>query len=83
MGICGSCAMIVNNKPVLACHTQIKEFETDKFIIKPLCNYAIVKDLIVDLSVLFEKHRKAMPGIIHIEKPEKNCQFITISRGVK
>jgi succinate dehydrogenase / fumarate reductase iron-sulfur subunit len=76
MGICGSCAMIVNNKPVLACHTQIKEFETDKFIIKPLCNYAIVKDLIVDLSVLFEKHRKAMPGIIHIEKPEKNCQFI-------
>jgi len=24
MGICGSCAMIVNNKPVLACHTQIK-----------------------------------------------------------
>ena len=76
MGICGSCAMIVNSMPVLACHTQINEFKTDRFIIKPLCNYAIVKDLIVDLSVLFEKHRKVKPGIIHSKNPEKNAQFI-------
>jgi succinate dehydrogenase / fumarate reductase iron-sulfur subunit len=76
MGICGSCAMIVNDEPVLACHTQIRELKTDNFIIKPLCNYSIVKDLIIDLTILFEKHRNILPGIVHIKEPEKNAQFI-------
>jgi succinate dehydrogenase / fumarate reductase iron-sulfur subunit len=76
MGICGSCGMIVNNKPLLACHTQIKELESFDLIVKPLCNYAVVKDLIVDLTKLFEKHKSIKPGLIHVQKPVAKAQFL-------
>lgn len=76
MGICGSCGVIVNDKPLLACHTQIEELGTNILTIRPLCNYAIVKDLIVDLIPLFEKHADIKPGIIHITKPREKAQFL-------
>ena len=45
-GLCGSCAVIVNDKEVLACKTKIKNDD----IIKPLRNSKVIKDLVVDSS---------------------------------
>ena len=42
MGVCGSCGMMINNFPHLACHTQVEEFHSDKITVKPLPNMAIV-----------------------------------------
>ena len=55
MGICGSCAMLINNYPHLACHTQIEEFDSDTLTVKSLPNLPIIKDLVPELNPLFEK----------------------------
>jgi len=70
MGICGSCGMLINNYPHLACHTQIEEFHTDTLTIKPLPNLAIIKDLVPDLATLFDNHKAIKPYIIHHDTEE-------------
>lgn len=70
MSICGSCAVLVNDYPHLACHTQIEEFDTDTITVKPLPNFPIIKDLVVDLSDFFETHRLIKPYIIRSDSGE-------------
>ncbi len=61
MAICGSCGMIINNYPHLACHTQIDEFHSSQLTLKPMPNHPLVKDLVVDLSPMFAKHKTVKP----------------------
>jgi succinate dehydrogenase / fumarate reductase iron-sulfur subunit len=73
MGICGSCGMLINNLPMLACHTPIEELKKDTVTVKSLPNFPIVKDLVPDLTPLFENHKFIKPYLIQameeIEKP--------------
>lgn len=71
MGVCGSCAMRVNGKHVLACQTQILKLHADVLNVEPLNNYNVVKDLVPDLFPLFEKHAKVKPYIIRYSDPEE------------
>jgi succinate dehydrogenase / fumarate reductase iron-sulfur subunit len=70
MGICGSCAMLVNGFGHLACHTQVEEFHSDMVTIKPLPNMDIIKDLVPSLDALFEKHRAIKPFIIRNDEAD-------------
>ena len=70
MGICGSCAMLINNYPNLACHTQIEEFDSDTMTIKPLPNLPIIKDLVPALEPLFDNHKAVKPYIIRYDTGE-------------
>ncbi|MCJ7828648.1 MAG: succinate dehydrogenase iron-sulfur subunit [Dehalococcoidia bacterium] len=70
MAICGSCGMLINNYPHLACHTQIEEFHSDRLTIKPLPNFPIIKDLVVDLTPLFETHKAIKPYILRNDLKE-------------
>jgi succinate dehydrogenase / fumarate reductase, iron-sulfur subunit len=70
MGICGSCGMLINNYPHLACHTQIEEFRTLTITVRPLPNSSIIKDLVVDLMPMFNRHKSLAPYIIRQDKEE-------------
>ena len=70
MGICGSCAVFVNNYPYLACHTQIDELHSDRLTVKPLPNMPVIKDLVVDLTTFFEAHKSIKPYIIGRNREE-------------
>jgi len=70
MGICGSCAMLINNYPHLACHTQIEEFNSDILTIKSLPNLPIIKDLVPSLEPLFDNHKSVKPYIIRRDTEE-------------
>jgi succinate dehydrogenase / fumarate reductase, iron-sulfur subunit len=70
MGVCGSCGMLVNNYPHLACHTQVEEFHSSKLTIKPLPNMGIIKDLVPLLDTLFEKHKSVKPYMIRADTDE-------------
>ncbi len=81
MGICGSCAMIINDYPHLACHTQIEEFHTDTLTVKPLPNMPIIKDLVPDLQPLFERHKSVKPYIIrHDDRDEMEQPTVEFSQ---
>ncbi|KKM08734.1 succinate dehydrogenase [Clostridiales bacterium PH28_bin88] len=70
MGICGSCGMLINGFPRLACQTQSFSLESDVIEIKPLPNYPIIKDLVPDLTPMFLKHKSVKPYIIRKDKEE-------------
>ncbi|MDZ7363301.1 MAG: succinate dehydrogenase/fumarate reductase iron-sulfur subunit [candidate division KSB1 bacterium] len=73
MGICGSCGMLINGRPKLACQTQILEIKAP-LVLEPLPNFSVIRDLVPDLIEMFEKHRRVKPWIIRrdsyeLEKP--------------
>lgn len=77
MGACGSCAVFVNGKPMMACQTQILHLNSDKIKIQPLPNYPVIKDLVVDRDKLFENHKKVKPYLIREEFEEnKPIEFL-------
>jgi fumarate reductase iron-sulfur subunit len=47
-GICGSCGMIVNGKPVLACRTLIANYPEGKLTLLPMPAFELIKDLSVN-----------------------------------
>jgi succinate dehydrogenase / fumarate reductase iron-sulfur subunit len=70
MGVCGTCGVIINGKPMLSCSTQIYHLNTDVITIEPLKNLPLVKDLIVDHTPFFEKQSKIKPYIIRSDEAE-------------
>ena len=47
-GICGSCGMLVNGKPVLACRTLIANYPKGKLTLLPMPAFELIKDLSVN-----------------------------------
>ena len=57
-GICGSCAMVINEVPALACETFVKDLKGDEITIRPLRKFPVIHDLLVDRSVIHENLKK-------------------------
>jgi len=72
--ICGSCAMKVNGRNVLACETPLYAFKGKKLTIEPLPGFKIIKDLVVDLDEFFAKLERIKPYLI-LDKPVPDKEF--------
>ena len=62
--ICGSCAMKINGKSRLACKTmvaQLKEEEGDVISIEPMGNQPVIKDLVVNMDMFWDKINAVQP----------------------
>jgi fumarate reductase iron-sulfur subunit len=61
VGMCGSCAMVVNGRPRWTCRTRVSEAATSdgELRLEPLKNFAVVKDLAVEMTDFFDKWRDA------------------------
>lgn len=65
VGMCGSCAMMVNGVPRWTCRTHIsKVLVNNKVEIAPLRNLPVIKDLVVDMDPFFDKWVEA-EGVHH------------------
>jgi succinate dehydrogenase / fumarate reductase iron-sulfur subunit len=78
MGVCGSCGMLVNELPRLACNTQILEVADTQLVLGPLPNFDIIRDLVPDLTSMFDKHLEVSPFIqsedeADISNPKGEC----------
>ena len=71
MGICGSCGMMINGRPSLACNTQIALLEAAIVTVAPLPNFAIVRDLVPDLGTMLDAHRNLHPWILREDEGEQ------------
>lgn len=49
-GVCGACAMVINNVPALACETFLKDLIGNEITIRPLQKFPVIHDLLVDRS---------------------------------
>lgn len=70
MGVCGSCGMFINGRPRLGCNTQISELKTAVISVAPLPNFPIIRDLVPDLSAMFDHHTALSPFIIRPDDDE-------------
>ena len=65
VGMCGSCAMMVNGVPRWTCRTHIsKVLDGGAVTIGPLRNLPVIKDLVVDMDPFFDKW-VAAEGVHH------------------
>ncbi len=92
---CGSCGMVINGKPRLACFTKISELDSDVVTVEPMNNFPIIRDLTVRFERLFNSHHKIKPFLIHedseissnekefLQSPEELEQYIQFSNCIK
>lgn len=59
-GICGSDAMNINGKNMLACITKIDEVK-EPVVIRPLSGLPVIRDLIVDMTPFFQQYESVDP----------------------
>jgi len=92
---CGSCGMIINGKPQLACFTKITELNSDLIKVEPMKNFPIIRDLVVSFEKMFATHKKLKPFIIRddseiisdskefLQTPEDVEKYIQFSSCIK
>ena len=66
-GICGSCGMMINGRPRLACRTLTKDLP-DVITLMPLPAFKLIKDLSVNTGEWFEGMTKRVESWIHSQK---------------
>jgi succinate dehydrogenase/fumarate reductase iron-sulfur protein len=63
VGMCGSCAMMINGRERLACQTSISELR-GTITVAPLCSLPVQKDLVVDMAPFFDTFRRVEAALI-------------------
>ncbi|MCG6900490.1 MAG: fumarate reductase iron-sulfur subunit [Gammaproteobacteria bacterium] len=66
--ICGSCAMMVNGRPLLACRTLTKDLP-ERIQLHPLPAFALIGDLSVDTGSWFSAMNQRVAAWIHEQHP--------------
>ncbi len=67
--VCGSCGIVLNGWPTLACQVRLAELSAGHAVIEPLPGFPIIKDLVVDMELFWEKYAQVQPWL-HAETRE-------------
>jgi fumarate reductase iron-sulfur subunit len=60
VGMCGSCAMVVNGRARWTCRTHVKKVARDgELELRPLANLPVIRDLATDMVPFFDKWARA------------------------
>ena len=70
-GVCGSDAVRINGRNMLACKVLIQDVGTN-ITIEPLLGMKVIKDLIVDMEPFFAHYRSVMPYFVNDEPAPQN-----------
>jgi fumarate reductase iron-sulfur subunit len=66
-GMCGSCAVLINGRPDLACHTKTRDLP-EEITLLPLPVFNLVGDLSVDKGSWFRKMNQRVESWIHTDQ---------------
>jgi succinate dehydrogenase / fumarate reductase iron-sulfur subunit len=84
-GVCGSDAMRINGRNMLACKTLVRDVGAN-ITVEPLLGLKVAKDLIVDMEPFFDNYKKVLPYFINesappadgrerLQSPEQRARF--------
>jgi len=71
VGMCGSCAMVVNGRERLTCSTLVRTVGNN-LRIEPLRNLPVVRDLAVDLKPFFAAYQRSLPHFVPRPELDQN-----------
>src|SRR5438128_7552473 len=57
VGMCGSCAMVVNGRERWACRTRLASLGPGPVSVRPLYHFPVLRDLVVDMTPFVERQR--------------------------
>jgi fumarate reductase iron-sulfur subunit len=63
MAVCGSCGMMIDGRPRLACRTFLRDFPERRLRVEPLAHFPIDRDLVAVIDDFPEKLRSIRPGL--------------------
>ena len=67
MAVCGSCGMMINGEPKLACKAFIREY-SDNIRVEPLVHFPIERDLVTVIDDFIDKLARVKPFLIPKEQ---------------
>jgi fumarate reductase iron-sulfur subunit len=71
VGMCGSCAMVVNGRPRWTCRTHVSRVAQDGALeLRPLSNLPVIRDLATDMAPFFDKWAKARGSFQPKDSPD-------------
>lgn len=78
VGMCGSCAMVVNGRPRWTCRTRVRDVAVngEPLRLEPLRNFTVVKDLAVEMTAFFDKWKDARGYFEPGAAPEKDFTVV-------
>jgi fumarate reductase iron-sulfur subunit len=66
VGMCGSCAMVINGRERWACRTVLRSLRSGPVTVRPLYHFPLIRDLVVDMAPIRDKamavHAAFTPG---------------------
>jgi fumarate reductase iron-sulfur subunit len=67
MAVCGSCGMMINGEPKLACKTFLRDY-AGTIRVEPLAHFPIERDLVTVIDDFMEKLKRVKPYLIPSEQ---------------
>lgn len=64
VGMCGSCAMVVNGRERWTCRTRLGDLGREGVTIRPLYHFPLVKDLVVDMAPFQAKMQRVEAALL-------------------
>ncbi|MCW2318485.1 fumarate reductase iron-sulfur subunit [Rhodoblastus acidophilus] len=64
MAVCGSCGMMINGEPKLACSTFLRDLPPGPVTVEPLNNFPIERDLVISVGGFVKKIESIYPYIM-------------------
>jgi fumarate reductase iron-sulfur subunit len=69
VGMCGSCAMVVNGRERWACRTRLAALDAATVTLRPLYHFPLIRDLVVDMAPFVEKMKAAGAAFVPGDRP--------------
>lgn len=83
MFVCGSCGMVINGEPKLACKAFLRDYK-GKIRVEPLANFPIERDLVIVQDDFIEKLESVKPYIVaKEEKPVEQGEYLQTPAQLK
>ena len=76
MAICGSCGMMIDGTPSLACRTFLRDFLPGPIRVEALSHFPIERDLVVDATDFIDKLGRIKPYIIPKEDKGLDTEYL-------
>jgi succinate dehydrogenase iron-sulfur subunit len=69
VGMCGSCAMVVNGRERWACRTRLTTIAAETITLRPLYHFPLIRDLVVDMAPFVEKMKAVRAAFVPGNRP--------------
>src|SRR5262249_61823688 len=80
VGMCGSCAMVVNGRERWACRTRLATLDANTVTVRPLYHLPLIRDLVVDMAP-FRARMNAVGGALVAR--EGAPDYALVARGAR